>query len=95
MVDSNANLMCEVSAPVWQPCPQMPQVAEFGALGALNFALEDVAEGFSDCKNVVDLVLQGPDRFLSPKLAHSGFISFGVSGAGPKLASLNKVDAHQ
>ena len=43
----------------------------------------------------MDIFLLGPGRYLSPKLQYGGLLVHGVSGAGSKISSLSKVDAHK
>ena len=74
-------------------CIQLKPKAEYLKKFGLWPNTEAEADCYSDCKHVVDLFLQGAGRYLSLKLQYSGLIIFRVSGAGPKLASLAKVDA--
>eukprot|EP00959_Pyramimonas_sp_CCMP1952_P221844 4637893-Pyramimonas_sp.AAC.1 len=61
MVDPEANLVCEVSAPVWPPYAQSPQAAEYSAFCGIGVCVGGQADAYSDCANVVKQYSLGLD----------------------------------
>eukprot|EP00959_Pyramimonas_sp_CCMP1952_P350588 7345433-Pyramimonas_sp.AAC.1 len=61
MVDSDANLLCEVSAPARPPYAQSPQAAEYSAFCGIGVCVGGGADAYNDCPNVVKQYSLGLD----------------------------------
>ena len=84
-------LQVSVSGPIWGPMPQTPQSGEFGALAMVGNNLSGPAQGFSDCKNVVEMFkLPVPDKFNFKRM-YAGTM---ILAQSPWLESVSKVKAH-
>eukprot|EP00959_Pyramimonas_sp_CCMP1952_P176757 3694572-Pyramimonas_sp.AAC.1 len=84
MVDDTGDSMCEFRAPVWAPCPQTPQSAEFECWTWANVIASASVSVFSDCSNVVNLAPRPRSEQLSGKRAPSGaFLQILAQGGQP------------
>eukprot|EP00959_Pyramimonas_sp_CCMP1952_P426482 8932665-Pyramimonas_sp.AAC.1 len=95
MVSNDGSLLGEVSGPLWAPCPQTPQGAEFGAfLWSSCFASAET-DLYIDCKNVVDQAGLSAARAFSHKKQYGGAILQARHLFGVFFRSCTKVQAHK
>ena len=94
MVNSVAQPVLRIQAPIWAHLPQSPQAAEYCAMAAACELIGGDAIVFGDCANVIRDAQLPPEQALAPRKLYAGITRAARGAQFFAKTSVVKVPAH-